>query len=648
MKNRKHNCGLFWESFRDLKMIGLTATVLYFIYELIYITGLQVDYMSFTHMGATKFDNCVEIQDFLPPFVVLTLVVVPLLMVVAFRYAANRKMSDFFYAVPHTRLSMFWTKMAAVFAWTLIVIATAFLVVLIGTITLPNVYMHVGSCLTTILKVVISILLVMGAFALGITVTGTILTNITTSLIILLVPRIVLLILVNFIESATPRAPLGDEIIKFLSESNIIFQYFASDIDILSGSVGVISTTVEAVIYLVLATFLYRIRPSETAGKTEIHPAVGIVTRIMVAIVPASIAAGYWADGGEIGWGIFLFLLAIAAYMVYELMTVRKSDHFKKSLKWIAAIPAYTVLITVISKSIIFNINSYTPDLGLLKNVVINEMPYNYKIIKVANDTIIDRDNLEILAHACSSGDNYYRGPYEMIVTFNEGKKTYKRSICVEESEMVKLLPEISAGKIEFRNFDYNLNWFSVDAALSPDAQKKVLDTYFDEISKDMNLLTFCLRGSYWSHDIGTITTWNREENRYFSVDLPVTLNAPKTMQVLYGELSKKDNMVAHNELLSMDCDWQILGYDSFNKSFISSGKVSHSANDEKDTYTRVTQILSECDGNSSFEADRVMVFAASDSDGHFCFDVFNPTQEDWDEIVWRSEVFFDEFYQEN
>ncbi len=618
VNNRKHGCGLFSESFRDLRMIGLTATVLYVIYEIIMVMGIQISNINDGHDFASLYA-----RDFFTPFFILVLLIVPMMMVVSFRYMSKRNMSDFIFALPYKRGFVFFARIAAVLTWTVLILLSSFLTALVCSALCGHVKMDIPGCLAASGKILVSVLLVMGGFALGIAVTGTFLTNIAASLIIIFVPRLLLILIVSIVESATPFAPLGEVITRVLSESSVIFHMFSDDDEMIVSIVGIVPTIVEALVYICAATFIYNVRPAETAGRTEIHPAVGVASRLLLSSVPAAAVAWCFTDASE-ALGIFMLILAIAVYVVYELMTTKRIKSLVKHIKFIAAIPVFSLLVFLVCNGIANKVNSYRPDIGRLEYAVVSELPYVLNGVIISNDKVIDRDNLELLTKGCISPDAPFPDEaFKMTVDFYEDGHKYTRYVYVGENTLVQILPELFAGKVEFEYDNISAELHNIYLyELTADETAVLSETFFNEISKDCELLLDCAIDDDWSKNFAEL--YLRAKNRpYYSASYGINLKCRDTVAKMKEILSEQPYVVPLKELGTENVDWWI---------WLLSGDTLYCVTSGSDT-EGLLSVLENYDGNGDAYADTVMLVMASDNIDRISIDIFNPTEDELEAI---------------
>lgn len=627
VNNRKHGCGLFSENFRDLRMIGLTATVLYVIYEIIMVMGIEISNINDGHDFAS-----LSAKDFFTPFFILVLLIAPMMMVVSFRYMSKRNMSDFIFALPYKRVTMFFLRTAAVFTWTIIILCSSFLTAFVCSELCSHVEIDILGCLAALGKILVSVLLVVGGFSLGITITGTFLTNIATSLIIIFVPRLLLIMLVSIVESATPFAPLGEVITRVLSESNVIFQMFSDDDEMIVSIVGIVPTIVEALVYICAATFIYNVRPAETAGRTEIHPAVGVSTRLLLASIPAAAAAGCFTDASE-ALGIFMFILAIAVYVVYELMTTKRIKSLVKHLKFMAAIPVFSVLVFLVCNGIANKVNSYRPDIGRLEYAIVRELPYVLNGVIISNDKVIDRDNLELLTKGCVTPDDSFPvESFQLTVDFFEDGHKYTRYVYVGENTLVQILPELFAGKVEFKYDNLSAELHNIYLyELTEDETVVLGETFLNEISQDYSLLLDCAIDDDWSKNVAGVYLRVKGQS-YYNSSFGVSLKCRDTVAKMKELLSEQPYVVPLKELGTENVVWWI---------WLLSGDTLYCQTSGSDT-EGLLSVLENYDGNGDAYADTVMLVMATNNTDRICIDIFNPTEDELEAIKRLGVVFYE------
>jgi len=272
------------------------------------------------------------------------IVAVPLLTLTIFAFLNGRNSSDFYHAIPHKRETLFISFLGSILTWSvgILFITTAISVGIYASSGYTNVYF--GSILLTLLSMVVVSLLVMGGIALAMTVTGTVLSNVTTAGLILFLPRLLLWMFIALIETRTPVITIFNFPSWVHPRHNLLFGFFDNQFrfrELLTGSM--VYTLVLGLIYLVLAGYLFKRRHSEMAsnpGSKWSQPVIRIAITFALTLPALTMILQY----EDIGTVFIFYLIAFIGYFAYEVFTARKIHSVKRMLPGLAVVILLNVL----------------------------------------------------------------------------------------------------------------------------------------------------------------------------------------------------------------------------------------------------------------------------------------------------------------
>lgn len=280
------------------------------------------------------------------------------LMLAAFAFLNKRNSSDFFHALPNTALCTWLSTAAAAVTWqAATVIGTVILTYLAYVVTGVSI---TAAFLPDLLGYFLSgTLLVSACAAIAVAITGTMLTNIVLSGLILFLPRLILAMLAVAISGYAEIVPMNSMGILFDPIYNIPCLPLAAltNVSFLGSTPsvtfrpGMAYSAVLAVVYLGLALLAYRARRSEIAEKSAPSRLLQAVYRCALTLPLLMLMAVQAAAMGDSLWellgkktGLFIVFWALAAlvYFIYEAVTTKK---FKNVLK---AVPLFLALAVVV------------------------------------------------------------------------------------------------------------------------------------------------------------------------------------------------------------------------------------------------------------------------------------------------------------
>ncbi len=307
----------------------------------------------------------------------------------AFNYLNKRNASDFYHALPYTRMDMFWSGILAVFTYQLstivLTLAASYAVLAVSAISFnasffPLLLLGYSACS----------LLVIGAVALAMSVTGTIFANVMVSGLILLLPRLLLFVIDRFIISVTMSRVLIGRMGIFLNpvyniatasllDISRIWQYYGlSETLINPGSI--IYTAVLGLIYLTLAVMLMKKRPSELAGNGAPNKKVASLYSALISL-PLLIFGVYSINGqplSSISYRTMMALIIIiaVAFVIYIVIGYAMTTKWKtvfKSLPWFAVAFAAAVAMVFGASLVAKDMGTKLPDREQIAYISIDE-----------------------------------------------------------------------------------------------------------------------------------------------------------------------------------------------------------------------------------------------------------------------------------
>lgn len=327
--NRFFHAGLYVETLRQLRLMGGIYLALCLLFT---VVPALLDSLG----SATQ----PQIDEFAPPLFLFVFVAPVTLAFSAFGYLTRRNASDFYHALPMTRLALYVSRGAAVLSY---LVGTILLSLLAAALTyllcgrpfnaayLPSQFFYFSACA----------LLVLGCALLGVTVTGTLFSAFVVTGIVLYLPRFVCVLACSIISGIAP--------IFYVNELGPFFNFSlnlpaAATAKLLTfGAIGGLSlpemmtygagalyTAVLGLLYAALAAWLHSLRPAELAGHSAPNRLLQHVYRCALSlplflVLGTILSSEDWSlrySDAVVFWP--LFVLGLAVYFVYELITTRK------------------------------------------------------------------------------------------------------------------------------------------------------------------------------------------------------------------------------------------------------------------------------------------------------------------------------------
>lgn len=102
--------GLFKESFRQLKIVGILGCIIYALIGIMVPIGANISVRSVTNnysVAATQAVYVFDVKYMMIVSAAIAVIIVPIMMLVAFNFLNKRNSCDFYHAIPVKRLPAF-------------------------------------------------------------------------------------------------------------------------------------------------------------------------------------------------------------------------------------------------------------------------------------------------------------------------------------------------------------------------------------------------------------------------------------------------------------------------------------------------------------------------------------------------------------
>ena len=572
--------GLYLETLRYLKVVGIVAIVIFGLIAIIPYLGNYIQSINDSYDNVHKY----LLKESMSYLQVLYYIFVPVMMAMTFSFLNKRHKCDFYHAIPVKRGAIYCSMVLAVLTWCVIIIASASLIFfgIIG--ILPNMAIEWKGTGLYIMTVFAGCLLVAGAVALGMSLTGTGFTNVIATLMIIFVPRFFIQLSISGIETYAPFAVIDSSSFIFALENNIVLEQFMGDFFFYSASDewfrwgAVAYTSIIGLIYFGFGSIAFIRRKSETASSPSVNSVLQTAFRMVpayfIGLTPVIGIYETYRNGEWLPVNIFyivaIYLVCIVAYFLYELITTRR---IKKTFASVKQLPFLVALhtITLVGIIIITNvIMGYRPDKEKVTSVVIEECD-NYREYTafaklIPSDKVIEDDNvIEILVDCYDKAVENFNDThsiyelryeigldYEMTVVFNEGNTSHRRLVMLSKGDYIKLLQAINEkepGTSSLPQYNDNMSFYDNNAIFSDDMYKNIYNSLYEELKGSDGISKMLVS------DDRIISRLEVNYNNYYeSADkisdfsVPISTLTPKTLE-LYEKYSKECSDITFSEL---------------------------------------------------------------------------------------------------
>ncbi len=582
---------LFWQSFLQLKVIGLISTAIMICITAlpIIMNGINIKNMINANKnamanGVSVMTNSLDYSTVVSPassatyLLIVIALITPVLALYAWFFLTKRSTSDFYHSLSYKRQNLFLSRFAAITAWQIVII--------LATYVTSFVCYHIFSKYfivdySTTFHIYVSeflcALLCSAAIALACSVTGNIFSNICLAGIIIFLPRFILILVnatinnVYAAASATHFMPLLDNSYNMLT-GQFLYAYSSYTMsDMLLSGVSNAYTLILAVIYAVIACVLFTLRKSETAGKPAlswklqfaIRCVIGFTISILGTFTYVQISRDDYTYGNPpYMYTIIAFIIAAIVVIIYELISSKKLHRVLKTIPSIITAYILAIICGFLLNAGINNMTDYRanadnidyirlsvqnryytsdyPDYfeNVIKNIKINDKNAIKLITDIYNDNANHLDSINEQNYYARSSKSYVT--YE--VYFKDGVFGRYRKVFLKESDINRLassLTKIDDFCTEYKNLpSYEDANISFSDYIPEDRTRDIYNTMLNEI-KNMSFSDWYQLTSQTSNrntgDISYVTAIFSRNGTTYSARFCLSSLMPESVNAYYN-----------------------------------------------------------------------------------------------------------------
>ena len=563
---------LFFEAFKQLRVVGIAALICLNALAIFLPVISYLERKDDFHLypGRILFNP----DSIMMPLISLIYIVTPIMFLILFSFLTKRSGSDFYHSLPVKRSCMFVTFVVAIVSWLFILTSTYTLFsVISANISYEYFVIDYSTVINYSINIFVSCMLILGVFALGTAVTGSLTSNIFFSFGILLLPRIIIATLSNLFIGNNMVATADSGFAIFNSFINLPFALIASMFTYNPSPVNPLFqlgapslyTIILAIIYVFIGMNLFVSRPSEVATKSfrsnKIFAIFRIATGFSLSLI--MVATIYPALGKEdvFKWisqskiSILCSILAIAMSM-FALETANTKS-IKKGLKTLL----FTPVVILVDIAILFGMFSldkhfnnetinktnveyvYVGDFYLTYMLNTDEYTCDYSMycgeyinqIKITDKEVI---NLLVDIYNSNAGKELrdFRGFFETEITFDSNLGEKSRCLYMTEEQANKLANMLSANE-DLQKCFYNFPSLRDSAISCYDIPQEDCDKLYTSLVEELSELSYeklcndyCNNidgGNYEFIDSLYVETFVNDS--LCSIDFPISSLTPKT-----------------------------------------------------------------------------------------------------------------------
>jgi len=391
MKKNNRTLKLYFETLRQTRVIGIIFTVVLTVASLFilisgYINSLSyIEYMKYAHPDFEYTPEIINFTEFNPLYITLPFIMAPILALTAFSFLNKRNSSDFYHAITQKRSSLFFATTSASFSWLIIAAFVSTTVGIITALCFGDIFVINWGTLIYLIEAMVASLYVFAATALATTLTGTLFNNICLTGIIIVVPRVLMFLLAESVLTVVNVLPGISHLGILDPRYNLIFRYLVSTGNSAHYNANpLIYTLILAAVYLAIAFIAFIKRPSESAGQSAPNRFLQASYRIAFVMLICSPACFLIAlniggeSSGDLVSIIAVYVFALIAWFVYELITTRKTSNLIKTIPSLSILVLLNVIMILTSIGIKYSVESYRPEANEIEYLKFNETEYDF------------------------------------------------------------------------------------------------------------------------------------------------------------------------------------------------------------------------------------------------------------------------------
>lgn len=578
----------FWQSFKQLKAIGIICSIILAVISLLPIISHVVTQERLAKMYETYTIETELISgwDCCASLAITFVVFAPLLALNAWKFLNKRSTSDFYLSLPYKRICLFFSRLASVIAWLFLMYAISLIGRIAGYLIFSKYYVvDYGVIFQVHGSMFICCMLVTAAITLACSVTGNMITNVCVSGLILFLPRILIAVISETIAESVYVVEASKVIPLFGGTSNIVtgmvfsvFDYGSGRLiqDMILSLMPNLYTLILALVYFGLATVLFVSRKSECAGKAAIGKVSRFIIRTVgsfsitsIGLIPIFGNLNAYEDVGSlIIYIISVFLVAAVVLAIYE---VAQSKNIRSVVACIPAMIISFILTLIIGGCVNIaaeRILQYRPQPSKVSYVTIQSGRYSYygnsnkdyfesvtQNIKIQDKKIISLlcDEIEKNARIVQNSEEdelLYSDQYlQFFVYLKDGSMGHSRKVYLSQQSVQELNQNI-VHVDSYREAYFNL----------PPADAVIISTSIKNGTKEQNVKTYetlleeikTISFSDWYANLSMegygagkyISIRFARSGKTYIANIPVTTLIPKTMNTLMQE----ENLTAKSD----------------------------------------------------------------------------------------------------
>lgn len=596
MNNKKvFSVKLFWQSFKQLKTIGIICTVILYVLSVLPVVTEVIDIVRAERMGieAVSYPSIVNAVSYTSFLVITFIIFAPMLALNCWKFLNKRSTSDFYHSLPHKRICLFLSRLAAVLAWLFVMYLISFAGTTAG-FAIFSKYFIVDYYVIFRMYVAMFIccILCVAAISLACSFTGNMLTNVCMTGIILFLPRGLIDIISGSVAGSVYVMNAEDVIPLFGNNANMITNiifgaFFSGSVDLqemILSPVSNIYTLVLGIIYTAVAAALFITRKSECAGKSAIGKASRFFIRTVICfsicavmVLPVLCSKNNTSDIGRIYYIIMSFIVAGVALVIYECIQSKNIKSVIACLPAMALSYVVTLFIGAVVNVGTAGILEYNPKMEDVDYITLAQSLDQYGYYSSSSERdyfkfissdikIEDKKIINEICKAIENCNNLVKDKkIENVIYSGDSNKRYEAyDVYIKDSsighnrkvylsqEAIKIISENMSSLDSYKEAYLNLpDADSVDISSYMVDNKEQKKEIYNILLEEIKTIKF----ADWYQNVNSeapnfsINIKFSRKGYIYSANIPVTEKLPKTMQAIFNAVNES----AYKDKASLD-----------------------------------------------------------------------------------------------
>ena len=670
MKNKFFNFKLYIEGIKT-KIIGLfSAIILAFLSVAPWLLNMPEKNIANVYS--------VNLYSVMIVLYLLFTVITPLLTLYLFRFLNQRNGSDFFHAIPCTRICLFVSYYLAIITW-ILALALFTTVLLIVLYNIPGIEYTLlySNAFNSLVYYILASIVVLNSIILAMTVTGNVFSNVMVSGIILFMPRLIFTVIASasaLLSSAITPTSLFP-LLNF--KKNVVWALLYSALSFNTNiydnmSSTVIYSVILSIILLGASIVLFNTRKSETASKAAasngLQTFIRTLVTMLICLIPCTCI--YYnitnTDDTELSVIILLYIMALIVYFLYELLSTKKLSRLKNSLPSLVFIVIANILVIIAMVGLHEYQLNYKIRANDIKSICIEDANYGYDYfayqkahIKLPGNEKINTiiENAFERTKPLTYEEEYNLQRYEKYVPMSLSVKAHNKDLSLNiylTPDEYKEISEYFYSSKEYQDIYYNLPELNSKDTYAEVPNNTALFKYsatlYNEFVKEYKALstkekeTVINSGFYSSNAYAQINVTTVINNKSYSLFISPD---PKIFTGFYEKVNEyyKDYFL-ENKSDILDA----LNSSSYVSATIvkSSDESYYDINPSSIDNSKLNKILSEYNGKIDLNKDLFVIYIYNSNSGD-AYEFSVTTNEEFCDIVEYplndDDVFYEKYY---